>query len=872
MPDELTPVTNIEKFLAKTAGEAVDLPEPVTRIEKYLNKISSEQSIINATENWLDEHIDPDTGYALDTTLTLTNAAAPAKTVGDALASQSEKINDLKNEINESYPTSIASGNYAHFADGANALVKKWIVNIPYTAGGVSGLTIYKNNKNFAKSIQNKSIYGITFSTDENGVLTVSGTNNGAANSQSISDRFKLPLGTYILSGCPNGGSSSKYSLLVVGYNSGGSIILNQRETGSGLTFTVPDTSYEYLIYVDIAKNNTPPNEPWYPMIRTYSDDVSFAKKEQDSISVTFGQTIYGGSYDAISGKLVSSYASDGTTLNPEVTYQEDANAVSSYLGINSFWSSIGSSIVEYPATIGGIENTIATDSAFATPIPANSNFNNYTEIGNYRSLSASDMATMTNRPPTTKPGRLFVFTSFNSTAVLQFYVGSDGIIYSRNKETATSSWTEWSLISQNAIETGYSNVKAISANSDVNEYNVSGNYLVASTTVASDVLNLPESTGGRLTVLQLVNTNTVFQIYITTDGVIYVREKISSTWQNWNKIVYVTNDYKDLLNGRYVKMGKGLNNIVKILAEQGTYNIGFANSPSPMPLYNYVGNSENVHPKVLYFSSGFGGHKYWMAYTPYPNSLSRYENPCIAYSDDGIVWTNIGGNPLDNPNGVGYDSDTHLVYRSDTSTLEVWYRYVNTSTPIEAIYRQTSTDGVTWSAKELLYSNETSSNTKLLSPSVIFDGTNYNIWVVDGSTITYYTAPSTDVTDWTKVRTYSLTFTDGGTSLSPWHLDVINDSGTYVMLVMCRNTTDLSGKYTLFITTSSDNTTYITPYIVLAGSNNWDTHIYRASIVKIGNVYRIYYSAVAQIGNVFEWGIGITESNQLMNFIGMIS
>lgn len=34
-------------------------------------------------ENWLDEHIDPETGYALDTTLSLSNAAAPADKVGD---------------------------------------------------------------------------------------------------------------------------------------------------------------------------------------------------------------------------------------------------------------------------------------------------------------------------------------------------------------------------------------------------------------------------------------------------------------------------------------------------------------------------------------------------------------------------------------------------------------------------------------------------------------------------------------------------------------------------------------------------------------------------------------------------------------------
>ena len=83
MPDELTPTTNIEKFLAKTAGESVELPEPATRIEKYLNKIASEQTITEATDNWLDEHIDPTTGYVLDNTLTMNNAAPPASAVGD---------------------------------------------------------------------------------------------------------------------------------------------------------------------------------------------------------------------------------------------------------------------------------------------------------------------------------------------------------------------------------------------------------------------------------------------------------------------------------------------------------------------------------------------------------------------------------------------------------------------------------------------------------------------------------------------------------------------------------------------------------------------------------------------------------------------
>lgn len=34
---------------------------------------------------WLNEHVDPDTGYVIDDSMTVENAAADAKAVGDAL-------------------------------------------------------------------------------------------------------------------------------------------------------------------------------------------------------------------------------------------------------------------------------------------------------------------------------------------------------------------------------------------------------------------------------------------------------------------------------------------------------------------------------------------------------------------------------------------------------------------------------------------------------------------------------------------------------------------------------------------------------------------------------------------------------------------
>ena len=146
MPDELTPSTNIEKFLAKTAGESVELPEPATRIEKYLSKIASEQTITEATDNWLDEHIDPSTGYVLDSTLTMNNAAPPASAVGDLKSA----LNSFGNI--DSAPIDISSGTMGKAYSG-NVGQTYSVINstnrcsiIPPIALGKGVITIHANS------------------------------------------------------------------------------------------------------------------------------------------------------------------------------------------------------------------------------------------------------------------------------------------------------------------------------------------------------------------------------------------------------------------------------------------------------------------------------------------------------------------------------------------------------------------------------------------------------------------------------------------------------------------------------------------------------------------------------------------------------
>lgn len=325
------------------------------------------------------------------------------------------------------------------------------------------------------------------------------------------------------------------------------------------------------------------------------------------------------------------------------------------------------------------------------------------------------------------------------------------------------------------------------------------------------------------------------------------------------------------------IKNGKSIGRVSKENAERDRYyylrmgNIGLANTPRYIRMCNCYGNPENVHPKVLYIESGFGGHPYWMAYTPYPSGDTQYENPCVAWSDDGFIWNGISANPLAtmvNDGTTNYNSDTHLVLHG--TTLECWYRWVDDTNNIEVIYRRTSTDGVTWTAAEEML-RSTGAKSYLLSPVVVWDSTNsrYRMWVVSsqgGYAIKYYES-NTAGTTWTEIRRIDLTYANNSVDYRPWHMDLILDGNNYIALVMCKDTATTNTDWPLFITTSADNVTYTTPYAVMLGNEyGWDQMLYRSTIVKIGSKYRIYYSAKSRANR---YGIGITEGNDIKSFVG---
>ena len=90
--------------------------------KSYTNKaigdidISGEvaEQLPSAVDDYLSEHIDPETGYVLDNSLTLENAAAQAKAVGDALSQMVERNEIVYHKANfdTSYDETYVNNGY----------------------------------------------------------------------------------------------------------------------------------------------------------------------------------------------------------------------------------------------------------------------------------------------------------------------------------------------------------------------------------------------------------------------------------------------------------------------------------------------------------------------------------------------------------------------------------------------------------------------------------------------------------------------------------------------------------------------------------------------------------------------------------------
>lgn len=127
-----------------------------------------------------------------------------------------------------------------------------------------------KNLLKLSSSIN--SAYGLTFTSNTDGSLTVTGQFAGSGGSYApyINAALVLPAGTYVLSGCPSGGGENTYQLDIIAP-------AYYPDQGSGVEFTL-STATTIQVRCRIAQT-TAIDKTFYPMIcekEVYDADPSF--------------------------------------------------------------------------------------------------------------------------------------------------------------------------------------------------------------------------------------------------------------------------------------------------------------------------------------------------------------------------------------------------------------------------------------------------------------------------------------------------------------------------------------------------------------------------------------------------------------------
>lgn len=124
---------------------------------------------------------------------------------------------------------------------------------------------------------------GITFTVNDDKTILVNGNNDGTANSSFIINNYSLKAGTYILNGCPSGGSSTTYRIGIQ-KTSGWSVLA--LDTGSGSEQFTIDEATKIQVAIFIQKGQTISNLLFKPMIEKGTQATSYEPYQENTLNI----------------------------------------------------------------------------------------------------------------------------------------------------------------------------------------------------------------------------------------------------------------------------------------------------------------------------------------------------------------------------------------------------------------------------------------------------------------------------------------------------------------------------------------------------------------------------------------------------------
>lgn len=226
----------------------------------------------------------------------------------------------LREDIKSVATIGEASGGNIHIEDSSNARCELEI--------GGNQKQETREGYNLLIPPASKTKNGITFTTNEDGSVTVNGTATADASINFLnkegSQFFSFEAGTYKLTGCPKGGSSTTYRL-------GMNIANTTFDIGEGVTSTINADVTEKVIWLAISAGVTVNNLTFYPMLIKGTENKPF---EQYGASPSPDYPLEIQTVGSIKNILDMSNAKGGTSGGITCAVNEDGSY--SYVGTAS--------------------------------------------------------------------------------------------------------------------------------------------------------------------------------------------------------------------------------------------------------------------------------------------------------------------------------------------------------------------------------------------------------------------------------------------------------------------------------------------------------------------------------------------------------
>lgn len=301
----------------------------------------------------------------------------------------------------------------------------------------------------------------------------------------------------------------------------------------------------------------------------------------------------------------------------------------------------------------------------------------------------------------------------------------------------------------------------------------------------------------------------------------------------------------RNILTGKNVSNGVIPKDSVKWCTLPISYNLDEGGVPD--------GLMDITHPSVCYISDGKFSHRWWIAATPYPQSLKvsgeTYENTCIFFSDNKknnppTNFTAIHKNPIIYKAGARYNSDPDIFFDECDSILYAFTRKRRGKDYMSNIVMQSSRNGESWSEPLSIIKTETQS----LCPCVVKCDSCYRIYLYEykseiqnpTSSIEIWESKSLSMPHFKHVKSIPWTL-----SSYIWHGDVVRYGNKYYMIYCganknyktCIGTVD-EAQY-LWVAESKDGYTfsdYKRPLLKMNG-------VYRSTFTIIDNIIYCYFS-----------------------------